>query len=237
MTPSDPLFCFPPSPRISLAVTGQDARFPVRAIYCVGRNYREHAREMGAPTDEAPCFFMKPAHALLADSSRIPYPPFTQDFQHEVELVVALGSGGRRIAPQEAVQAIFGYAIGLDLTRRDLQAQLKKRGQPWELSKSFTGSAACSALVPAGVGRFVDSPRTIRLVVNGTLRQEGRTDEMIWPIATLISELSRYEELAAGDLLFTGTPAGVGPLAAGDRGTAEVVGECHLDFEVVTGPA
>jgi fumarylpyruvate hydrolase len=180
---------------------------------------------------------MKPAHALLSDSSRIPYPPATSDFQHEVELVIALGSGGRRIPPEEAMRCIFGYGIGLDLTRRDLQAQLKKQSQPWELSKSFTGSAACSALVPAGAESIHRVPHRIRLIVNGSLRQEGQSDQMIWPMATLLSELSRYEELAAGDLLFTGTPAGVGPLAVGDRGFAELVGSCRLDFEVVPGPA
>ncbi len=237
MTPPESRFCFSPPQRHSLAIAGTDDRFPVRSIYCVGRNYREHAREMGAPTDGLPCFFMKPAHALLADSSRIPYPPATDDFQHEVELVVALGSGGRRIPPEEALRAVFGYGIGLDLTRRDLQARLKKQGQPWELSKSFTGSAACSALVRTSFDGSDQAPHQIRLVVNGTLRQEAQTDQMIWPIATLLSELSRYEELAAGDLLFTGTPAGVGPLAVGDRGFAEIVDACRLDFEVIPGPA
>ncbi len=237
MTRPQPQFCFPPPPRHSLAIAGTDARFPVRAIYCVGRNYREHAREMGAPADGLPCFFMKPAHGLLADSSRIPYPPATDDFQHEVELVIALGSGGRQIPPEEAMRAIFGYGIGLDLTRRDLQARLKKQGQPWELSKSFTGSAACSVLVRANPDSPDRAPQRIRLVVNGTLRQEAQTDQMIWPIATLLSELSRYEELAAGDLLFTGTPAGVGPLVVGDRGFAEIVDVCRLDFVVVPGPA
>lgn len=231
----DPVYCLRPAPLHSLPIQGSPERFPVRAIYCVGRNYADHAREMGSNPVDPPCFFMKPPHALVTGNRPIPYPPQTRNLHHEVELVVALKSGGRDLPAEAAWDHVFGYAVGLDLTRRDLQDALKKKGQPWELSKSFTASAPCSALIPAPTLQPPSKPWHIRLSVNGTLRQEATSAEMIWPIDRLISELSRYETLAAGDLLFTGTPAGVGPLRPGDRGIAELVGHCRLEFTITPG--
>ncbi|EQD76163.1 fumarylacetoacetate (FAA) hydrolase [mine drainage metagenome] len=228
-------YCQPPAAICSLPIVGSPERFPVRAIYCVGRNYADHSREMGSNPADSPCFFMKPPHALVTDDHPVPYPPQTRNLHHEVELVVALRSGGRNIAPEAVFGHVFGYAVGLDLTRRDLQNELKQKAQPWELAKSFTGSAPCSALIPATRPEAPSVPWHIRLSVNGVIRQETTSAQMIWPIERLIGELSRYEALEAGDLLFTGTPAGVGPLEPGDRGVAELVGRCRLLFTVVPG--
>ncbi len=222
----------PPTIR-SLPILGSTERFPVRSIYCVGRNYADHVREMGSDPAGRPCFFMKPTHALVTDDGPVPYPPETSNFHHEVELVVALKSGGRNLAPEVVSHHVFGYAVGLDLTRRDLQNALKQKGQPWELAKSFTGSAPCSALLPATRAVPTVKPWHLRLTVNGELRQEATSAQMIWSIEQLVSELSRYDRLEAGDLLFTGTPAGVGPLEPGDQGVAELVGHACLRFTVV----
>jgi fumarylpyruvate hydrolase len=208
-----------------------EERFAVRRVYCVGQNYSEHVREMGGdPTANVPCFFMKPTDGLLGPGARVPYPPETRDFQHEVELVVALGSGGRRLDREGARRAIRAYGVGLDLTRRDLQADLKRRAHPWELAKSFTGSAVVSALVPWGPG--LPPTAVLRLTVNGTVRQEATLGAMIRDVEDLLVILSRYDALAPGDLLFTGTPAGVGPLGVGDRLEA-VCGEARLEASVV----
>ncbi len=177
-----------------------------------------------------PCFFMKPPDGLLGPGARIPYPPETHDFQHEVELVIALGEGGRNLAPEDARRAVLAYGVGLDLTRRDLQTELKRRGHPWELAKSFTASAVVSGLVPWGEG--LPSTTPLRLRVNGHLRQETAIGAMIHGVEDLLVLLSRYDTLAPGDLLFTGTPAGVGPLVPGDRLEA-TCGEAHLEATVV----
>ncbi len=223
-----PSYCHPPATIRSLPILGSRNRYPVRAIYCVGRNYADHAREMGSNPVDPPCFFMKPPHALVTDDAPVPYPPETRALHHEVELVIALKSGGRNIPPDAVWDHIFGYAVGLDLTRRDIQNELKKKGQPWELAKSFAGSAPCSPLLVASHSSDSDSPWHLRLTVNGIVRQEARSSQMIWPLDRLVAELSRYETLEAGDLLFTGTPAGVGALEPGDRCVAELVGHTRL---------
>ncbi len=201
----------------SLAVADSQERFPIRRVFCVGRNYGAHAREMGSdPNREPPFFFTKPADAVVPASGAVPYPPATQDLHHEVELVVALGAGGSNIDPGDAMSLVWGYGVGLDLTRRDLQALAKDAGRPWDMAKGFDASAPCSPLIPAAkLGHPQDA--RIWLEVNGELRQEGNLNEMIWPIADVIGYLSRLVTLAPGDLIYTGTPAGVAALKPGDR--------------------
>lgn len=201
----------------SVAVAGSSARFPVRRVFCVGRNYAAHAREMGSdPNREPPFFFTKPADAVIPASGAVPYPPSTNDLHHEIELVVALKAGGKDIDAAQALDLVWGYGVGLDLTRRDLQAVAKDAGRPWDMAKGFDASAPCSALHPvSNVGHPAQA--RIWLEVNGTLRQEGNLDEMIWPIADVIASLSRLVTLAPGDLIYSGTPSGVGALQPGDR--------------------
>ena len=216
----------------SLAVAGQDSRFPIRRVFCVGRNYGAHAREMGSdPSREPPFFFSKPADAVVPASGAVPYPSSTNDLHHEVELVVALGSGGADIAPAAAMALVWGYGVGLDLTRRDLQAVAKDAGRPWDMAKGFDASAPCSPLIPAATLGHPQDAR-IWLEVNGALRQEGKLNEMIWPVADVISHLSRLVRLEAGDLIYTGTPAGVAALQRGDqvRGGVEGVAEFALSI-------
>ncbi|CAH2601394.1 Fumarylacetoacetate hydrolase family protein [Rhodovastum atsumiense] len=200
--------------------------FPVRRIFCVGRNYAAHAREMGADPDrEPPFFFTKPADAVLTGGADMPYPPATSDLHHEMELVVALGSGGADIPVAEALNHVWGYAAGLDMTRRDLQAAAKKAGKPWDMSKGFDASAPIGDLLPAF--RLPDPTRgRIALAVNGTIRQESDLSQMIWSIAETIACLSGLVRLAPGDLIFTGTPEGVAAVGHGDvlEGTIEGVG-------------
>lgn len=211
-----------PRPTIPISGTGQS--FPVRRIYCVGQNYAAHARESGGnPDRERPFYFMKPADAIVTDRSSIPYPPRTANLHHEIELVVAIGGAGEGVSVEEAQACIFGYAVGLDLTRRDLQAEAKKTGRPWDTAKGFDCSAPVTAIHPvSGTGH--PSRGRIWLEVNGKLRQDGNLDEMIWNIPEAIAELSTLFALAPGDLVFTGTPAGVGPLERGDRVTGGVEG-------------
>lgn len=201
----------------SVAVASSSARFPVRRVFCVGRNYAAHAREMGSdPNREPPFFFTKPADAVIPASGAVPYPPSTNDLHHEIELVVALKAGGKDIDAAQALDLVWGYGVGLDLTRRDLQAVAKDAGRPWDMAKGFDASAPCSALHPVSA---VGHPAQARiwLEVNGALRQEGNLDEMIWPIADVIASLSRLVMLAPGDLIYSGTPSGVGALQPGDR--------------------
>ena len=217
----------------SLPIAGSNARFPVRRIYCIGRNYAEHAREMGAEAPRTqPMFFMKPADAIVTDGADVPYPSATQELHHEVEMVVALMQGGRDIAPEKALDCVFGYGVGLDLTRRDLQAAAKAKGHPWDVAKGFDHSAPVSALRPA---REIGHPQDLRLSleINGELRQQASTADMIFPLAAIVAELSKLWELAPGDLVFTGTPAGVGPLSRGDRVRAELAGVAVLEARVV----
>jgi fumarylpyruvate hydrolase len=187
----------------------------VHRIYCVGRNYADHVREMGSDLKEPPVFFTKPADAIVPSGTAVPYPPRTTNFHHEVELVVAIGSPGRNIDAQKALTHVFGYAVGNDLTRRDLQAAAKKAGSPWDTSKGFDASAPIAAIRPASQGH-VERGR-IWLSVNGEMRQQSDVAEMIWRVPEIIAELSTLFELRAGDLIYTGTPAGVGALKAGDK--------------------
>lgn len=211
-------------PRPSLAIAGSTERFPVRRVYCVGQNYRAHALEMGAnPDREPPFFFMKPADAVREDGATVAYPPATSDLHHEVELVVAIGRAGSDIAPAAALGHLFGYAVGLDLTRRDLQTAARRVGRPWETSKAFDGSAPIGPLLKAA-GRALPSSSAIRLRVQGEVRQEATLAQMIWPVPEIIAQLSTLFELQPGDLIFTGTPAGVGALAVGDSLEAAIDG-------------
>jgi fumarylpyruvate hydrolase len=207
-----------PAPTLpSLAVAGSQARFPLRRIYCIGRNYAEHAREMGADVERAqPMFFMKPADAVVTDGANVPYPSATGDLHHEVEMVVALREGGRDIPAERALDCVYGYGVGLDLTRRDLQAAAKAKAHPWDAAKGFDASAPVSAIHPVDV---VGHPRELplSLEVNGIVRQHASTGDMIFDVAAIIHELSKLWRLAPGDLVFTGTPAGVAALARGDR--------------------
>jgi fumarylpyruvate hydrolase len=203
-------------PQPSVEVASSHVRFPVHRIYCVGRNYAAHAREMGMdPEREPPCFFSKPADAIIPNGAPVPYPPRTADLHHEIELVVAIGKGGRQIPLSTALDHVFGYAVGNDLTRRDLQAAAKDKGMPWDVSKGFDCSAPISAIKPAAEIGHLSSGR-IWLEVNGQSRQDANLAEMIWSVAEIVAELSTYFELQPGDLIFTGTPAGVGPLRRGD---------------------
>ena len=198
------------------AIAGSADRFPVRRIFCVGKNYADHAREMGGdPAREPPFFFSKPADALVAGSGDIAMPPRTANLHHEVELVVALAKGGKNIASGDAAAHIFGYAVGNDLTRRDLQADAKAGGRPWDMAKGFDHSAVLSPIRPVADTGHPQRAR-IWLSVNGDVRQDGDIADMIWPVADIIAELSTYVELRPGDLIYTGTPAGVGRIVAGD---------------------
>ena len=213
-----PLALPPVPPSVTLPVEGTTDRFPVRRIFCVGRNYAEHSREMGGdPTREAPFFFTKPADSVVESGATIPYPPRTTDLHHEAELVVALARGGRDIAPADAPALIWGHAAGNDLTRRDLQAEAKATRRPWDMSKAFDLSAVLGALVEGPIG---DAPITCH--VNGRLTQSARLSDMIWPVPDIIAQLSTYVELRPGDLIFTGTPAGVGPIARGETCTVAI---------------
>lgn len=226
-------YIFDPPPVPSLPIQGTDRRYPVRRIFCIGRNYAEHAREMGAaPETGMPMFFCKPADAVVSDGADVPYPPMTSELHHEVELVVALARGGHDIPVDDAAAAIFGYGVGVDLTRRDLQRQVKSKSHPWEIAKGFDHSAPISALRPAAEAR-IDGHTVLRLAVNGEQRQQATLGEMTHSVAQIIATLSTLFELKAGDLLFTGTPAGVGALQRGDHVHAEVVGVATLDTRIV----
>lgn len=222
------------SPRIaSLPVIGSSARFPVHRIYCIGRNYAEHAKEMGATVDRSrPLFFCKPADAIITDGADVAYPPATSDLHHEVEMIVALVRGGRDIAVDRALDCVYGYGVGLDLTRRDLQAAAKAKGLPWDSAKAFDQSAPVSALQPAA---DIGHPREARLTltVNANVRQQADISEMIFSVPEIIHELSKLWELAPGDLIFTGTPAGVAALQRGDRFRAELDGVAAMEGRIV----
>lgn len=223
----------PAAPRPTVAVAGLAARFPVRRIFCVGRNYPEHSREMGFKDGRAPPFFFsKPADAVVASGAAVPYPPRTSNLHHEIELVVALASGGRSIAADAALKLVFGYSVGNDLTRRDVQAAMKEQGKPWDTAKGFDHAAPVAPIVTAAkIGH--PSRGRIWLEVNGKPRQQGDLADMIWNVPEIIAELSTWFELAAGDLIFTGTPAGVGPLVPGDRVRGGVDGVAVLEHTVI----
>lgn len=214
---------FPAAQLPTLRIAGRTALYPVRRIFCVGRNYAEHAREMGSEVDrEAPFYFTKSAFALSPSGETLPYPPGTDDYHHEVELVVALGADAFRVPVDRASGTVFGYAAGLDMTRRDLQQVAKDKRRPWDLGKDAEHSAIVGAITPAA--QFDPVDQHIRLKLNETARQDGRLSDMVWPVAALVSHLSHYYHLGAGDLIFTGTPAGVGPVAPGDRLTGIIDG-------------
>ncbi len=227
-------FVLPPPPVVSVAISDSKQRFPVRRVFCVGRNYGAHIREMGNDERDPPFFFTKPADALVETGSTIPYPLATENLHHEIELVVAIGKGGIRIDRDAAPDHIWGYGVGIDLTRRDLQDVAKKAARPWDWAKAFDQSAPCGALVPAATSGHPQKGR-IRLAVNGELRQQGDLAEMIWPVADIVAICSEAVELQPGDLIFTGTPSGVGPVKAGDRLSGEVEGIGTVELEI--GPA
>ncbi|MDE2329821.1 MAG: fumarylacetoacetate hydrolase family protein [Bradyrhizobium sp.] len=208
-------FVIPALPQPSLPVVGEKGVYPVRRIWCVGRNYLEHIREMGNDERAPPFFFAKHADMLVPDGATIPYPPLTKDLHHEVELIVAMKSGGLNIPADKALDHVYGYAVGIDLTRRDLQQAARKKERPWEIGKSFDHSAPCSALQPASrIGH--PSKGRIWLSVNGAERQKGDLTELIWSVPEIIWQLSQQVEIAAGDIIMTGTPAGVAAVSPGD---------------------
>jgi fumarylpyruvate hydrolase len=226
-------YVFPPPARASLPVRGTGKLFPVHRIYCVGRNYAEHAIEMGHdPTREPPFFFQKNPDNLIPGGGDFPYPPKSSDVHFEFELVVALGKGGRDIPVERALDHVYGYAVGLDMTRRDLQGEAKKLGRPWDVGKAFERSAPCSEIVPASaIGHPANG--AVRLAVNGTVKQQGDLNQMIWKVPEMIAILSGLFELQPGDLIFSGTPAGVGAVKRGDVLEGTVEGVADLKVRVV----
>ncbi|MCL4745440.1 MAG: fumarylacetoacetate hydrolase family protein [Burkholderiaceae bacterium] len=229
-------YCFPPAAQAAIPIAGGDQSFPVRRIYCVGRNYVEHAREMGFTGREPPFFFMKPPDALVfvpeGSIGEMPYPQVTKDLHHEIELVVAIGKGGSNIDAADAAAHVFGYAVGLDMTRRDLQGEAKKTGRPWEVGKAFDRSAPIGPIVPAAAAGDVANA-AISLDVNGATRQSSNISRLIWSIGETIEHLSALWELVPGDLIFTGTPEGVGPVGPGAMLHAHVDGLPELKIQIV----
>lgn len=223
-------FVVPPPPVPSVAVAGTPARFPVRRLFCVGRNYAAHAREMGRdPGREPPFFFLKPADTVMDDGSTVPYPPETRNLQHEIELVVAIGKDGRDIPVSQALEHVFGYAVGIDLTRRDLQMAARELGRPWDWGKGFDHSAPMGAVHPvAQVGH--PTKGRIWLAVDGEVKQDSDLAKLIWPVPEVIAFASRSMALKAGDLIMTGTPEGVGPIDRGQviTGGIEALGEIRI---------
>ena len=225
-------YVFPPAEPASVAIAGSSARFPVRRIFCVGRNYAAHTVEMGGdPEREAPFFFTKPADAVVDSGARIPYPPLTSDVHHEIELVVAIGKAGFDIPEEATFDHVWGYGVGIDLTRRDLQGEAKKAGRPWDWGKAFDNSAPCA---PLHAKEGSDHPRSGRiwLAVNGEIRQDADLSELVWNVAEIVSICSRSMELRPGDLIYTGTPAGVGPVARGDVITGGIDGLGEIELRV-----
>jgi fumarylpyruvate hydrolase len=210
-------YIFAPPAQPSVEIKGKAERFPIHRIYCVGRNYAAHAREMGKDPDrEPPFFFSKPADAIVPNNATIPYPPRTANLHHEIELVVAIATGGKNISAAGALDHVYGYAVGNDLTRRDLQTDAKDKGRPWDTGKAFDRSAVIAAITPATASGHLSKGR-IWLTVNGAMKQQADLAELIWSVPEVIAELSTLFDLAPGDLIYTGTPAGVGPIKAGDK--------------------
>ena len=225
-------FVSQPPPQVAIPVAGSSSLFPVHRIYCVGRNYAEHAREMGHDPNKEPPFFFQKNPSNVRTDGKFPYPAKTKDVHFEIELVVALKSGGRDIAAANALSHVWGYGVGLDMTRRDLQGEVKKLGRPWEIGKAFEDSAPCTPLVPASaIGH--PAKGAIWLDVNGKRRQSGDLSDMIWDVANQIAFLSTLFELKGGDLIFTGTPSGVGAIVKGDRMHGHVDGVGDLEVVVV----
>jgi fumarylpyruvate hydrolase len=229
-------FTFTPPAIISVPVVGKAERFPVHRIYCVGRNYEEHAKEMGFTGREPPFFFLKPNDSLVlvnpGETGSMPYPPLTQNLHHEIELVVAIGKGGKNIKAADAFSHIYGYAVGLDMTRRDLQGEMKKQGRPWCIGKAFDHSAPMGPITPAAQAGDVENAE-LYVQVNGADRQRSNVNKLIWNIAETIEHLSAAWELQAGDLIFTGTPEGVAAVVPGDTMVGAVAGLGELKVKVV----
>jgi fumarylpyruvate hydrolase len=224
-------YAFAEPPIISL-MSMSTKPFPVRRIYCVGQNYGAHAKEMGAnPETDPPFFFMKPASAILQNGETMPYPPGTSNLHHEVELVVAMNMGGKNIPPEKVNDMIFGYAVGLDMTKRDVQNEAKKKGQPWEVAKAFDHSAPCSSITPEMYTGVIAKGK-IQCKVNDEVRQDADLADMIWGVPQIIHYLSQLVEVCPGDLIFTGTPAGVGPVVKGDKIEATIAGLEPLLIEI-----
>ena len=228
-------YLFNPAPIVSVPVVGSAARFPVHRIYCVGRNYEDHAKEMGFTGREPPFFFMKPADAVLVvnagETARLPYPSLTKNLHHEIELVVAIGTGGKNIQAADAHKHIFGYAVGLDMTRRDLQNEMKKQGRPWCIGKGFDASAPIGPITPAAAAGDI-AQAEIFLQVNGQDRQRSQVSKLIWTIAEVIEHLSAAWALQPGDLIYTGTPEGVGAVVAGNTLHGGVTGLSDITLTV-----
>ncbi len=225
-------FVIPPVAQVVVPVVDEDTLFPVRRVYCVGQNYALHVAEMGGDGREPPFFFSKPPDALVPGGGNVAYPPRTANLQHEVELVVALGRGGADIPVGQALDHVFGYAVGIDLTRRDLQIAAKEKGRPWDTSKGFDQSGPLSALLPARACGHLRSGR-VWLKVNGAMKQDGDLGQMTWGVAEIIANLSTYVSLAAGDLIFTGTPAGVSTIVRGDTLECGIDGVGNLAVTLV----
>jgi len=207
--------------------------FGVRRIYCVGRNYRAHLVEMGVDPDrEPPFFFLKTADQIVLDGGAVPYPPMTKDFQHEIELVIAIGAGGSNIPEDQALDSVFGYAVGLDMTRRDLQMEARRNGRPWDMGKNFDHAAPCGLITLAGKAGPM-ARGEISVTVNGEVRQKSDLALMVWNVPEIVSDLSRYVVLQAGDLIYTGTPEGVGPVQSGDRLVGHIDGLADLTVSIV----
>ena len=228
-------YAFAPAPPVCLPISGSEALFPVRRIYCVGRNYEEHAKEMGHTGREAPFFFMKPTDAVVhcapGLTARLPYPSLTSNLHHEIELVVAIGVGGSNIAAANANKHIFGYAVGLDMTRRDLQNDMKKQGRPWCIGKGFDNSAPVGTITPAALAGDI-SRASISLQLNGQQRQNSSISKLIWNIGETIEQLSAAWTLQPGDLIFTGTPEGVGAVVPGDAMVGSITGLSDIRVQV-----
>jgi fumarylpyruvate hydrolase len=230
---TDANYSVAPPAEVAVPVDGTDAKFPVRRIYCVGRNYADHVREMGGDERHPPFFFQKPRDAIVLDGAEVPYPPITSDFHHEVELVLAIGRSAADVSVESASDHVFGLAVGIDLTRRDAQFEARNSGRPWEIGKSFDNSAPIGVLHPISAPEL-SVAREIRLTVNGTVRQRGDVSQMIWSPAEIVSRLSCQYRLEPGDLIYTGTPSGVGPLAPGDVVEASIRGLAPLSITIVT---
>ncbi len=228
-------YVFTPPPVVSVPVLGRTERFPVHRIYCVGRNYEEHAKEMGFTGREPPFFFLKPADAIVVadagQTAHIPYPTLTANLHHEIELVVAIGTGGQNIQAADAFKHIFGYAVGLDMTRRDLQSEMKKQGRPWCIGKGYDQSAPIGPITPADQAGDIERA-ALWLQVNGSDRQRSNVSKLIWNIAETIEHLSQAWELRPGDLIYTGTPEGVAAVARGDTMTGGIDGLTGITVRV-----
>ena len=228
-------YTFEPAPVVSVPVVGSPLRFPVHRVYCVGRNFEEHAKEMGFSGREPPFFFLKPTDALVivnaGETGSLPYPSLTQNLHHEIELVVAIGTGGKNIPAADAHKHVFGYAVGLDMTRRDLQNEMKKQGRPWCIGKAFDQSAPIGPITPASAAGHIANAE-ISLSVNGEERQRSSVTKLIWAIAEIIEHLSAAWELQPGDLIYTGTPEGVAAVVPGDTLVGAVSGLETLHLRV-----